>query len=568
MASAEDKAAGSPAGRWRAFTPKLVSALAEGYDLRTFRLDAFAGATVAVVALPLAMALAIASGASPEKGLLTAAIAGFLISAFGGSRFQIGGPTGAFVVVVYNVISRQGYESLLLATLMAGVLLVIAGVTRLGSWIKYIPEPVVIGFTGGIAVIIASSQVRDLLGLSMHAVPADFLAKWAAMWSARDSLSPWAVAVAFGSLAVILLLRRFAPRAPGFLIAIILAAAAVGLGHLPVETIGSRFGHLNFAFPAPSLPPISLARLKALVPTAFTIAFLAGVESLLSAMVADGMTGRRHRSNMELIAQGIANLGSALTGGLPATGAVARTATNIHAGGRTPVAGLIHAALVFAFMMAGASLARFVPLASLAAILIIVAWNMSEPHKLARTMRAPVGERVVLITTLALTVFVDLTVAIGVGVVLASMVFMHRMAEAASLTHGSVVDEDDAGPEPPDQRDLLPPGVEVFQIRGPLFYGAATSFADMLDVIDRPPRAIILRMSRASVMDVTGAGVLRDFIRRWRREGVRLILSGVREQPLATLRQMGMGPESGEVEFASSYRDALALTGAAPASKA
>jgi len=565
MTPIDGRAPRASAYDWRQFTPKLISAFSLGYDLKTLRQDGVAGVTVAIVALPLAMALAIASGASPEKGLLTAAVAGFLISAFSGSRFQIGGPTGAFVVVVYNVIAKQGFDGLLLATLMAGVLLVIAGLARLGTWIKYIPEPVVAGFTGGIAVIIASSQVRDLLGLSMHGVPADFIPKWAAMWAARASFSPHAVAVAAGSLAVILLLRRFAPRLPGFLIAVVLASVVVGLGHFPVETIGTRFGHLSFGLTAPRVPAITFDRLRALAPSAFTIAFLAGVESLLSAMVADGMTGRRHRSNMELVAQGLANLGSGLLGGLPATGAVARTATNIRAGGRTPVAGMIHAALVMAFMMVGAPLARFVPLASLAAILVVVAWSMSEPHKIVRLLRSPMGERVVLIATLSLTVLIDLTVAIGVGVVLASMIFMHRMAQASTLAQGSVVDEDEdtGGPEPADQRDILPAGVEVFQLRGPLFYGAAASFAQLLDVIDRPPRAIILRMSRVPVIDATGAGVLRDFIQRWRRDGVRVILSGVREAPLVTLGQMGMGPQGGGLEFAGSYREAVVMAGGA-----
>lgn len=567
MAFTATKSSQTTARSWREFTPKLVSVFREGYTLRTLRQDGLAGLTVAIVALPLAMALAIASGSTPEKGLLTAAVAGFLISAFGGSRFQIGGPTGAFVVVVYNIVARQGFDGLLLATLMAGALLVIAGLARLGSWIKYIPEPVVVGFTGGIAIVIVSSQVRDLLGLTMHAAPAEFFAKWAAMWAARASVSPYAVAVATGALGVILILRRFAPRAPGFLIAVVLAALAVQALHLPVETIGSRFGRLNLALPAPHLPMVSWPRLRALIPSAFTIAFLAGVESLLSAMVADGMTGRRHRSNMELVAQGIANLASAVLGGLPATGAIARTATNIRSGGRTPVAGVIHAALIFAFMLAGAPLVSFAPLASLAAILLVVAWTMSEPHKLVRLMRAPMGERLVLVTTLALTVLVDLTIAIGVGVVMAAMIFMHRMAQAATLAQGSIIDEDEdpGAPEPDDQRDVVPPGVEVFQLRGPLFFGAAGVIAEMLDVIDRPPRAIILRMSRAPVMDATGAGVLHDFIQRWRREGVRIILSGVREQPLDTLRQMGMGPESGGVIYAASYAEALVMAEREPA---
>jgi len=549
------------ASAWTPFTPKLVDTLRDGYGLVTLRTDVVAGLTVAIVALPLAMALAIASGTTPEKGLLTAFIAGGLISALSGSRFQIGGPTGAFVVVVFNVIAHFGFDGLVLATLMAGLLLLAAGAARLGAWIKYIPEPVVAGFTAGIGIVIATSQIRDLLGLSMTHVPADFIAKWIAMWAARASLSPWALVIAAGALAVILVLRRVAPKAPGFLIAAVLATLVVTFFHLPVETIGTRFGHLNFGLPAPHIPRVSWDRVKQLTPAAFTIAFLAGVESLLSAMVADGMTGRRHRANAELIAQGVANLASGLLGGLPATGAVARTATNVRAGGRSPVAGIVHAVFVGLFMLVGGPLAAYVPLSALAAILIVVAWGMSEPHKLARLMKAPVGDRVVLLATLSLTVLVDLSVAIGVGVVLAAMIFMHSMAESASLSEGSVVDEDEDldDAEPADQRDGLPPGVVVFQLRGPLFFGAATRFTELLLTISSPPRAIILRMSRTAVVDATGVGVLRDFILRCRRDGVRVILSGVREQPSRVLEGMGLGRDSGEVDYAENFAGAIAL---------
>ncbi len=550
-----------PVSRWTAFTPKLIDTLREGYGLAALRADVVAGLTVAIVALPLAMALAIASGTTPEKGLLTALIAGGLISALSGSRFQIGGPTGAFVVVVFNVIAKYGFDGLVLATLMAGVLLLVAGLARLGAWIKYIPEPVVAGFTAGIGIVIATSQIRDLLGLNMSHVPADFIAKWIAIWGARTSVSTWALGVAGGSLATILVLRRFAPKAPGFLIAAALATLAVTFLHLPVETIGTRFGHLNFGLPAPQLPSVSWERVKQLTPTALTIAFLAGVESLLSAMVADGMTGRRHRSNAELVAQGVANLASGLFGGLPATGAVARTATNVRAGARSPIAGIVHAVFVGLFMLVGGPVATFVPLPALAAILVVVAWGMSEPRKLLRLLRAPMGDRIVLLTTLVLTVAVDLTVAIGVGVVLAAMMFMHAMAESASLSEGSVVDEDEdlGAAEPADQREGLPPGVVVFQLRGPLFFGAATRFTELLLTISSPPRAIILRMSRTAVVDSTGVGVLRDFTLRCRRDGVRVILCGVREQPLEVMTRMGLGPADGEAEYADTFADAVVL---------
>ena len=546
-----------PPGDWRALTPKLITALRSGYALADLRADLVAGLTVAVVALPLAMALAIASGVRPEVGLLTAAVAGFIISAFGGSRFQIGGPTGAFVVVVAGIIARQGLDGLILATLMAGVILVAAGLLRLGAWIKYIPEPVVSGFTGGIAIVIAASQLRDLLGLGLHSVPAAFVAKLEALWSARATLSLAALAVAAGSLAVIVGLRRFAPRAPGYLIAAVLATLATSLFHLPVETIGSRFGDLPAGFPPPHLPALSLARIQALLPSAFIIAFLAAIESLLSAMVADGMTGRRHRSNAELLAQGAANIASALVGGLPATGAIARTAANIRAGARSPMAGVAHAVFIAAFVFAGAPLARYVPLASLAAILIVVAWSMSEPHKIVRLLKGPFGDRVVLVATLSLTVLADLTVAIGVGVVLASMIFMHRMAQAASVAAGAEIDDDGAGPEPDDQRRVLPPGVEVFQLRGPLFFGAATGFAEGLALLGHGARVVILRMSQAPVADATGVGVLADFVERRTRSGARIILSGVRPQPMEVLERMGLGPKDGKVEYAASFAEAV-----------
>jgi len=543
-------------GDWRLFTPKLVTALRGPYGFSDLRADLLAGLTVAVVALPLAMALAIASGVRPEVGLVTAAIAGFIISALGGSRYQIGGPTGAFVVIVAGIIAHQGIDGLIVATLMAGLLLVAASLARFGTWIKYIPEPVVAGFTGGIAIIIAASQVRDFAGLAMAKVPADFVPKLAAMWAARGSVSPYALTVAVGALAVILGLRRYAPRAPGYLIAVVLASGIAYALKLPVETIGTRFGHLPAGLPSPHWPVVTFTRLQELAPSAFTIAFLAGIESLLSAMVADGMTGRRHRSNAELMAQGLANVASGLFGGLPATGAIARTATNIRAGARSPVAGIAHAAIVGALVIAGVPLAVHIPLAALAAILLVVAWSMSEPRKVVRLLRAPLGERAVLISTLLLTVLADLTVAIAVGIVMASMIFMHRMAEATSIAEGSVVDEDEVEPE--DQRRSLPPNVEVFQLRGPLFFGAAAGVAEVLEAGEGRPRAIILRMSRVPVADATGVAVLRDFIQRRRREGARVILSGVREQPLTVLSQLGLGPDNPLIEYAANFPAAIA----------
>ncbi len=557
------------APQWHLFVPKLITVLREGYGISDLRNDAIAGLTVAIVALPLAMALAIASGTTPDKGLLTAVVAGFLISALGGSRFQIGGPTGAFVVVVFNVIQQHGYDGLILATLMAGVILIIGGFARLGTWIKYIPEPVVTGFTAGIAVIIFSSQVKDLLGLSIDKVPAEFIEKWEAFWSARDTLNLSAVAVAGAALAVIIALRRFAPKLPGFLIAVVGASIAVYLLNLPIETIGSKFGGIPDTLPSPVMPSVTLARLAELAPSAFTIAFLAGVESLLSAVVADDMTGRRHRSNCELVAQGIANVASAMFGGMPATGAIARTATNIRSGARSPVAGMLHAVFVLLFMLVLAPLAVFVPLASLGAVLVIVAWNMSEVHKFRHLMRAPLGDRAVLILTFGLTVMVDLTVAIEVGVVLAAILFMHRMAEVVSVQQGIQIIEQDvddfARPRTSyTQRAALPKGVEVFQLRGPLFFGSAGRLADVLDSIGTPPRVFILRMREVPMIDATGVAALSDFVKRCKAHGTEVIAAGVQPSLRAVLTSMGFDGSEPSLRFAESFEAALASVQQAP----
>lgn len=551
---------------WRLLVPKLVTTLRQGYSLRTFRADAIAGLTVAIIALPLAMALAIASGTTPDKGLFTAIVAGFLISALGGSRFQIGGPTGAFVVIVFSVIQQHGYDGLVLATLMAGVILVAAGLAGLGSWIKYIPEPVVVGFTSGIALIIFSSQIKDLFGLDIPGTQAGVWASWTAAWEARSSLSLSSAAIAVGALGMILATRRYAPRLPGFLIAVVGAGIAVFLLDLETATIGSRFGGIPSGLPIPQLPTISVARLIELTPSAFTIAFLAGIESLLSAVVADGMTGGRHRSNCELMAQGIANAASSLFGGLPATGAIARTATNVRTGAQTPVAGILHALFVLAFMAFLAPLAGFIPLASLAAVLVIVAWNMSEISHVRHLLKAPAGDRFVLIVTFALTVMVDLTVAIGVGVVFASLLFMHRMAEAMTIDadKSSMITpdlDDDARLENDlaAQRITLPPDVEVFRFRGPFFFGAARKLTDVLDDIGRRPRAIILRLGESPLIDASGAGALDGFINHCASAGITVILCEITAQPRNILTQMGIFAGGSRVLVARTYHDACIL---------
>lgn len=547
------------------FEPKLLTALREGYDLRSLRADALAGLTVAIVALPLAMALAIASGAPPERGLHTAIIAGFLVSALGGSRVQIGGPTAAFIPVVFVVIQKFGYGGLILCTLLAGLMLIAAGLLRLGTLMRYMPQPVITGFTAGIAVSILSSQVKDALGLQMEEVPAEFLARWAAYGRHLATTQPATVALTVLGLAVILLLRKWRPKWPGFLIALLACTLATTALGLPADTIGSRFGELPSALPTFDFPRIPFERTFELLPSAFTIAFLAGVESLLSAVVADGMTGGRHSSNGELVAQGMANAASALFGGLPATGAIARTATNVRAGARTPVAGVLHAVFLLGFMLLLASLMRYVPLAALAAVLLVVAWNMSEAENFRHILSAPWGDRIVLLVTFGLTVFFDLTLAIEVGLVVAALIFMHRMAESVEIRSGTrSADEDLADHDPAlaadeQQRSHLPKGVEVYQISGPLFFGAANRLDSLLDQFFEPPRVFILRMRRVPYIDASGVHALQSLANRCARRGIVLVVSGLQAQPNRVLADMALAEQPGQLHFTSNYERALKL---------
>lgn len=546
--------------RWKAYTPKLITVLSEGYSFERFRRDAVAGLTVAIVALPLAMALGIASGVSPDKGLVTAVVAGFLISALGGSRAQIGGPTGAFVVVVFNVIAQHGYDGLLLATLLAGLILIVAGYAKLGALVKFIPHPVVTGFTAGIAVIIASSQVKDFLGLSIAKVPADFLPKWQSYLGALRSIDAATLTIGIGSLAVIIALRKLAPRLPGFLIAVVVASVAVALLHLPVDTIGSRFPHISAGLPMPAMPAVSIAKVQAVLPSAFTIAFLAGIESLLSAVVADGMIGSRHRSNQELVGQGVANIASALFGGIPATGAIARTATNIRAGALTPVAGMLHALFLLLFILFATRLMAFVPMAALAAILFVVAWGMSEHERFIGLLRMPNGDRAVLLLTFGLTVLVDLSMAIAVGVTLASLLFMMRMSETVQIEAGADgASVDDDGGEDIHQRDALPEGVEVFRIDGPVFFGIASELLDTLRRIGSKPKVIILRMRRVPLLDASGATTIAEIVRQAGAAGAEIILSGVQPQPLAMLDRVRLGRNNAGIAHTESFPEALRM---------
>ena len=547
---------------WRLYVPKLVTVLQDGYGLKRFGADAMAGLTVAIVALPLSMALAIASGTSPDRGLYTAIVAGALISALGGSRFQIGGPTGAFVVVVFNVIQTHGYDGLVIATLMAGVMLILAGFAKFGTYVKYVPYPVVTGFTTGIALIIFSSQVAEVLGLRLSENPAAFVEKWIAYGRALGTFEPATFAIAMTSLAVIVGCRLWRPQWPMLLIAVVTGAAIVSSFGLPVATIGSKFGAISNTLPAPHIPEVTLSRIRGLLPSAFTIAFLAGVESLLSAVVADGMTGRRHRSNSELVAQGIANVGSAMFGGIPATGAIARTATNIRAGAYSPVAGIMHAAFLLLFMLFLSPLASFVPLASLGAVLIVVAWNMAELKNFRHLMKAPPGDQAVLMTTFVLTLITDLTTAIEIGVLLAALFFMHRMANAFEIsTSARVIDEDiddfSRQRDTYEGRGDIPSDVEVFQINGPFFFGAANRLGDVLERLRTPPRAFILRMGNVPLIDASGAAALEKFVDDAARRGTRTVLSNVQPEVLSVIDALGLTAKP-TVSVAKNLQKALA----------
>ncbi len=542
--------------------PKLATVLREGYGLRDFRHDLFAGLTVAVVALPLAMALAMASGTTPEKGLHTAIIAGFLISAFGGSRVQIGGPTAAFIPVVFNVIERFGYGGLILCTLLAGLILIGAGLMRVGVLMRYMPQPVITGFTAGIGVTILISQVKDALGLDIERLPGEFLERLHTYAENIGSFNPLSIALTLACLALIIGLRRWRPAWPGFLIAVLAGTAAAVSLSLSVPTIGSVFGTIPSALPQFEFPVIPFERTAELLPAALTIAFLGGVESLLSAVVADGMTGGRHRSNGELVAQGVANIGSALFGGLPATGAIARTATNVRAGARSPIAGILHALFLLGFMLVLAPWMSWVPLAALAAVLLVVAWNMSEIERFRHLMKAPIGDRVVLLTTFALTVVFDLTVAIQVGVVLAAFLFMHRMSEVVALeTDLDLIDEDrdDSNEAQSDQRDVLPPGVAAFRISGPLFFAVANRLDNVLDQFPDKPQVFILRLRLVPLIDASGASALEGFLDRCQRMGTAVILSGLQAQPASILRTMGLDRHPALQGKAPDFESALVM---------
>ena len=529
--------------------PKLVTTL-RTYTRAQLAADAVAGLIVGVVALPLAIAFAIASGVTPDRGLYTAVIAGFLISGLGGSRVQIGGPTGAFVVIVYGIVQQYGVDGLLAATLMAGFILLALGLAKLGGAIKFIPFPVVTGFTAAIGVLIAIQQLRDALGLRMTDPPAELVERLAAYAEHAGTLNPYAAGVTLFTLAILVFWPRVSRSVPSPLVALLAGTAAARLLDFPVETIGSRFGAIPSSLPSPVLPSVSFAELRELVGPALAIATLGAIESLLSAVVADGMIGGRHRSNMELVAQGVANIVSPLFGGMPATGAIARTATNIKSGGRTPVAGMVHALTLLLITLFFGRWAELIPLAVLAGIVLMVAYHLSEWRVFVHELHAPKSDALVMLTTFLLTLLVDLTVGIGVGMVLAAFLFMKRMAEVTNISIVRREFEETGEPAGDDQgaiyRRQIPPGVEVYEINGPFFFGAAEKFKQTLGEVSRRPKVLVIRMRNVPAIDSTAMHALKDLIRRTRAEGTQVLLSDVHSQPLIALGRSGLLDEIGE----------------------
>jgi SulP family sulfate permease len=539
--------------RW---APALLRSL-PGYSRQAFVDDLIAGITVGLVALPLAMAFAIASGLTPQAGIYCAIVTGFLISALGGSRCQIGGPTGAFVVVVAGIIAEHGVNGLFMCTMMAGVLLVVLGATGMGAAVNYLPRPVVVGFTNGIAVLIASTQIRDLLGLRIDRVPADFAARMSVLGRHLDTASVAATALAAAALVVMIAMRVRVPKVPGAIVALLAGTALVRLAGIDVDTIGSRFGGIPSGLPIPAIPHFQAALIPPLIRPALTVALLGAIESLMSAVVADRMSGDRHNPNVELIAQGVANIVSPIFGGLPATGAIARTATNIRSGARTPVAGIVHAATLLLVLIAAAPLARFIPMAVLAAILMMVAYNMGEWHEIPKLLRLTKTDISVWLTTFALTVFADLTLAVEVGMILAALLFIRRVA--VTTTVSQVTPEYVASGQAHILQDKrIPPYAVVFRIHGPFLFGTTDKIAAVTRDLEQLPPIVILRLRNMTAIDATGVRALEDLAAELRGAGRTLILCGAREQPAAVMRAAAVAEQIGPANVCGSIEAALA----------
>ena len=539
--------------RW---TPALLKSL-PGYSLRTFAHDAVAGVTVGLVALPLAMAFAIASGLTPQAGIYCAIVTGFLISALGGSRCQIGGPTGAFVVVVAGIVADYGVNGLFMCTMMAGVLLVVLGVTGMGAAVKYLPRPVVVGFTNGIAVLIASTQIKDFFGLRIPDVPAEFGARMATLADHASTVTVSATMLAAGALAVIVVMRRLVPSVPGTIVALIGATAAVMVTGLDVETIGSRFGGIPSGLPVPEFPRFDAGLIPTLIRPALTVAMLGAIESLMSAVVADRMSGDRHNPNVELMAQGIANIASPVFGGLPATGAIARTATNIRSGARTPVAGILHAGVLLLVLLVAAPLARFIPMPVLAAILLVVSYNMGEWHEIPKLLKLTKTDITVWLVTFGLTVFADLTFAVEVGMILAALLYIHRVSMTTTVSQVTP-EYVEAGRAHILQDKRIPSYVAIFRIHGPFLFGMTDKIANILDRLDRLPPIVIVRLRNMTAIDSTGIRALEDLADQLARSGRTLLLCGAREQPAALMEAAEFHHHVGKENICPNVEAALA----------
>jgi sulfate permease, SulP family len=548
------------------YTPKLHTVLREQYGFRDFRADILAGLTVAIVALPLSMAIAIASGVSPERGIYTSIVGGFLVSALGGSRFQIGGPAGAFIVLVAATVDQHGVDGLILATILSGLMMLAIGLLRLGTFIKYIPYPVTVGFTAGIAVIIFSGELTDLFGLKLAGKePGPIVPKLVALFNAATTVNVAAMTLAALSIGAILAVRRWRPHWPAYLIAVALGSIAAWSFGFHVETIGSRFGGIPNSLPAPHLPMLSLGKVLEMLPAAASFTLLGSIESLLSAVVADSMTGRRHRSNAELVAQGFANIASGLFGGICVTGTIARTATNVRAGARGPIAGMTHSLFLLLFVVVAAPLAAYIPLAALAAVLSVVAWNMAEKHQFATLIRASRGDAVVLLATFLLVVFRDLTEGILVGFALSTLLFLHRMAQAVEVEQSKPMLEEDVADalngnrrKPYDVARATDPDIVTYRISGAFFFGAgaAATVAAALDRIAEHPKAYVIDFSAVSVIDSTAAATIEGFARKANRHHVLVYVAGALPAVRRSLLMHGVRPPN--VRFAANLDDATA----------
>jgi len=544
----------------RKLEPKLLTVLKEGYTFKQFQGDLTGGLTVGIVALPLAIALAIASGVKPEQGLYTAIVAGFVIAILGGSRTQISGPTGAFVVIVYGIVQKYGYDGLVVATLIAGVMLVLMGLARMGALLKFVPYPVIVGFTSGIAVIIFSSQINDLLGLNIEKVPADFVEKWVEYIRYFSNIDPYTLAVGAASLLIIIVWPKVTHRVPGQLIAILAVTFAVQYFQVPVATIETRFGGMPTGLPSPQMPTVTWAVFQELFTPALTIAILAALESLLSSVVADGMTGTRHRSNMELVGQGAGNIASAIFGGIPATGAIARTATNIKSGGNTPIAAIIHAVFLLLVLLLIGKWAAMIPMATLAAVLIVVAYNMSEWREFKHLLKSPRGDIAVLLATFFLTVFIELTVAIQVGILLAAFLFLQKMSKEA---HVDIITETLEEDEEFRSRDMskidIPKRVEVFEVYGSLFFGAVSQFKESIRIVTNKPKVIILRMRHVPTIDASGIHILEELVNEAHSSGCIIVFSAVSRSVYRVMRKSGFVDMVDRRNFATDIFGALEI---------